>query len=279
MSDERTERGDEDRGADDAPEQLSPELAAELRAAYNDPPPTPREVMWAEVERELEGAGSAAGEDGGAAGIPGSRGWGRPRPFRRRSVAVLGAAAVFLVGIGLGRVSVGDPAGLPGGGDEAAGGPEAGQSGVGSAEVAPPPPEGGAGSPEEWKPWARALARPSLDEAEFLLSFVDTGLEGADPGGAPLSGEVARWAESLLGQTRDLMEMDEVREDQELLVLLEDLELILVQVAHAPGREAEVDERRVEMELIAQGLEEKDLLARLQVAAANVGETFPEEGP
>ena len=262
MSDEHTnpeEGGGEPEGM---PPRLPPDVEAGLKAAYNDPPATPREAMWAEVERGLS---AEAGPPGAArGGGPHRRAHpGASRLFRRRYRVGVAAAALFLLGLGVGR-----------------------WTGEGPVSEQPPAPgvDGAPGlalEPSEavdWRPWTVELAQPSLDEAEFLLSLVRADLAARESDPAPLDESVSRWAESLLVQTRGLVRSTEVQADPELRDLLEDLELILVQVVHAPGAGAEAEERRVEMELIAQGLDENDLLARLRTVAAQSEQMpFPEE--
>jgi hypothetical protein len=76
---------------------------------------------------------------------------------------------------------------------------------------------------------------------------------------------VARAAE-LLTTTR-LMLDSPAATDPKVRALLEDVELVLAQIAHL-----ESDRDRVEFELIAQALEQRDLLPRLTSAVASGGE-------
>jgi hypothetical protein len=76
---------------------------------------------------------------------------------------------------------------------------------------------------------------------------------------------VARAAE-LLTTTRLLLDSPAAT-DPKVRALLEDVELVLAQVAHL-----ETDRGRVEFELIAQALEQRDLLPRLTSAVAGGGE-------
>src|SRR5688500_16661792 len=77
------------------------ERIREAARAYNAPPETPREELWARVQAGRRGAGQ-----------PGSRAARQRKtrvlPFRRRWVPwAAAAAAILAVGIGIGRVSVG----------------------------------------------------------------------------------------------------------------------------------------------------------------------------
>jgi hypothetical protein len=76
-------------------DQLDPPLLDAARA-YNAPPETPREAMWAAIEARRREAG------------PGGPSETRVIPLRRRRWAVwaAAAAAVLALGIGIGRVSV-----------------------------------------------------------------------------------------------------------------------------------------------------------------------------
>ena len=74
--------------------------------------------------------------------------------------------------------------------------------------------------------------------------------------------EVAGWARDLLAMAR-LMIDSPAAEDAMLRELLEDLELILVQIAQYTS-----SENSVELDLIEQGLEERAVLLRLQAALA-----------
>jgi hypothetical protein len=73
-------------------------------------------------------------------------------------------------------------------------------------------------------------------------------------------------ASELLTTTRLLLDSPAAA-DPKVRALLEDLELVLAQVAHL-----ETEQGRVELELIAQALEQRDLLPRLHSAVAGTSE-------
>ena len=74
--------------------------------------------------------------------------------------------------------------------------------------------------------------------------------------------EVAEWARDLLSMARLMMDSP-AAEDVMLRELLEDLELILVQIAQYTS-----SENSAELDLIEQGLEERGVLLRLQAVLA-----------
>lgn len=199
---------------------------------YNEPPEPPREAMWSTIRDAL----------------PETR--GRSHPFRLRPEArkrarrlirrlpgwgpwAVGlAAATMAVGFGLGR-SMG-PAPV----ERVASAPSAGV-----ADARP-------------SLTVRMAAADHLGEAETLLTLFRS-TDRADDRAA-----TARWAQELLATTR-LMIDSRAGEDPELAQLLADLELVLVQIASAdPGAENQ--------ELIEDGMQDRQLLAKLRSAAPPV---------
>lgn len=169
------EQFEPDTGPGPLPEQWRP-----LIEAHHRPPPTPREVMWARIE-----ATRRSGQPAGSGVLP----------LRRPHWAawVTGIAALLLVGIGVGRLSVGD----------------------GPAPAADP---------------ATPITRPStaLNVATTQhLSKVETLLTGLRIGSeVPV---LASQARDLLTTTRLFLDTPALT-DPALRRLFEDLELILVQV-------------------------------------------------
>ena len=249
---------------------MDPNEAA--REGYNAPPETPREEIWKEIESTLEEAPpeetlramraayhsppEAPGDemwDEIAAAIP-----KRSRPVHvlplrrpRRSPAerrrrrsgrwgawATAAAALLVMGIGLGRLSV-DPTVTP-------------------AEIRLPSETGeianrpiGAGS-------FRAAAVGHLSRTETLLTMVSS-----DARTGRVDADVSEWARSLLLQTRLLIDSP-ASDDPVLLELFEDLELILMQVARlSPGL---FDERAQsgELALITEGLKNNNMMLRIR---------------
>lgn len=221
----------------------------EAAADYNRPPEAPREEIWAALEGELD-AGGGVGDaiplhrvrSGGAGRDAGGTGSGRRSRWWGLSVA---AAAVLALGIGIGRSTA---PGVPG---DPSGGPAAAPGGVAGTLA----PEGnGAGTA------VRMAALEHLGRSESLLSVVR-----ADARTGRVDPAVGRWARDLLTETRLLMDAAADDEDVTMQRLLEDLELILAQIAlleRSPGDDPV--RGRTELDLIARGLEERNVMTRIQ---------------
>ncbi len=194
--------------------------AAELRR----PPETPRDRMWARIEADRR-------ERRGARVIEGP--WARFR--RSRLWWPTAAAALILLGIGLGRLTL----------DEA------------PVVVEGP---GTAPATDESRPLDPATVQV-LDRAEILLAGfragVPEGAEGPAASDAPLAG----WARGLLVDTRILLD-SQVSEDPRLRELLADLEYTLAQIARLQGPVRESDR-----DWIAAGLARRATLERLRTYA------------
>ena len=105
---------------------------------------------------------------------------------------------------------------------------------------------------------ARAAALEHLGRSESLLTMVraDARSGSVDPG-------VSKWARELLTETRLLMDLPEA-DDAVVLELLEDLELVLVQIVGVAEAKGDPVDDRSELALALEGLEERDVLARIQ---------------
>jgi hypothetical protein len=101
----------------------------------------------------------------------------------------------------------------------------------------------------------QVVAAQYLTSTEVLL----TGFRSQSRGSA-IDPQLARSARRLLGTTRLMLESP-AAEDPRLKALLEDLELVLAQIARLPQASG-TDER----ELITQGLEQRSVLPRLRSA-------------
>jgi hypothetical protein len=99
-----------------------------------------------------------------------------------------------------------------------------------------------------------------LDQATALLVALPVELGGAqpDPG-------FAGRARDLLSQTRWLLDAPELS-DPALQLLLEDLEIVLAQVVRL-----QADRDPMKLDLLAESLEQRDVLPRLRLAAAHGG--------
>jgi hypothetical protein len=197
-----------------------------LREGYNSPPETPREEMWSVIQARLE----PRGEDMASLGVARrERGIRRYRALRWATAA----AAVLVVGIGIGRLSA--PGDLP--------------------EVAMTSPNVIAPNPDVF----RAATVDHLARTESMLTLVR-----ADARAGRIPPSMAQWSSTLLSQTRLLMDA-QGSNDPVMTELLRDLELVLVQLVGitngASGDQARV---RSEMDLALQGLEENEVLPRIQ---------------
>lgn len=210
------------------------EKLARLARAYNDPPAPPAEEIWGEVRRSLEEDGRLV-EPEGVAPL-------RKRGRRRSAHRWLGparwavaAAALLVLGIGLGRWSAVE-----------------GPSGAAGPAVA------GSGSEDSAAP-LRVAAGRHLSASETFLTVVR-----ADARSGRLDPAVSRWATSLLAETRLLLDSP-LAGDAEMATLLEDLELILIQVVQASGRGGIDEERsRQELELLTRGIDANDMTVRIE---------------
>lgn len=178
------------------PEKYEPPLDERVRALageYRRPPAVPREAIWQAIQARRSGGGDVS----------------RPRPPATRWMAwVTGIAALVVLGIGIGRMTV--------------------RSG------GPPPPAAepaGRGRPN----MALAVATSQhLSRAEALLTAFRLG---------PADSEFAGLARDLLSFTRLLLD-SRAGADLRTRVLLEDLELILVQIVQL-GPAADQQERQL----------------------------------
>lgn len=199
-------------------------LRAEARD-YNEPPETPREEMWRGIQAER------AEREG--------RRW--PERWHHRAVRSpwvrwsVGIAAALVVGIGIGRFS---GQGMPGGTQMVADSTER------EAESAP--------SPYRW------VAAEHLGQVETFL----TGFQVDARAGVPVQ-YTAGPAKQLLSTTRLLLDSP-ASEDAQMRTLLEDVELVLAQIAQLQGGQGEAGEE--ELELIDDSIDQRSVLLRLQTA-------------
>ncbi len=215
-------------------EQAPPEeILAAMRVGYHRPPEAPRDEMWVAIEAELPTGREAT--DIIAIGPAGRS--PTPRSVWRRNWTVLAtaAAALLVMGIGLGRLSV-SPSGTPVEPSEVA------TAGVGSA---------GLGSAI-----MRAAALDHFSRTESLLTMVSS-----DARAGRVDAEVGQWARTLLLHTRLLLNSSVVR-DPMILELVEDLEVILMQVVSlSPQLDGS---QSGELDLITEGLEDNDIMLRIR---------------
>ncbi len=205
------------------------ELTRLLREEYNPPPEAPRDEMWAALSARLEP------RDSGVIPLEVAR-RRRSAPVRRSLAWGAAAAAVLVVGVGIGRMTAPmTPTAPP------------------VAEATPDPPTGTEGGV------LRVVAVEHLERTEALLRMVR-----ADGAAGKVDPAVGAWARGLLTQTRLLLDIPQ-GQDPSIQELLEDLELVLVQIVGvtevAVGNEARA---REELGLTLDGIERREVLSRIQ---------------
>jgi hypothetical protein len=202
-----------------------------------DPPPAvPREEMWARIDavrRPLRARAAAGGR------VISLARWLRPARLVRWAPAL---AAMLVLGVAIGRLTVRQeqPVGAADG---------RGASVATAAEAA------AVADSTEQLPY-RLAATEHLVRTEALLTALPT--DAQQGRGA----RVADWASGLLTDTRLLMDSPAGR-DQELKQLLQDLELVLAQIAALPG-----DVPQAEVQMIQDGIERRYVLLRLRAATS-----------
>lgn len=217
--------------------------------------------MWAAVEARLDTSGTPAvvpisgpsdgpREDSGPDGSRGARdALGPTRRFRGAWLA-LAASAVLALGVGLGRWS-----------REA---PEAAMDPVPVATRG-----AGGGTAPTARPHGTSVARMAavemLGRSEPLLATVR-----AEASRGAVDAEVGEWARKILGDTRFLLDSG-LPLDPQLRSLLEDLELVLLQTALVGSGDSQGPRAQEELELLRQGMNDKNVLTRIQAVLPETG--------
>lgn len=183
-----------------------------LRAAARDyhlPPEPPREAMWAAIQAQRRWY---------------RRPWARPpRPL----VWIAAAAAVLVLGVGIGRISI----------TTAPAGPQVWEArGVSTTAY-------------------RLTAIEHLSQSEAFLTLFRTSARGGVD--ERLASATAR---QLLSSNRLLLDSPAGR-DRKMRLLLEDLELVLAEIAQLAPEPHEKD-----LELIKEGIERGGVLPRIRIA-------------
>ncbi len=199
------------------------ELLREAAQDYHRPPPVPREEIWARVQAART---ARQGSRPAVIDLAASR-----RTVWSRSRAWVALAAVLVLGVAIGRLSL--------------------RSGAGPAVPAPSTTAQRGPARSGPSEAAQLAAVQHLSRVETLLTEYRAGETGNDFHAA---------AKDLLAQTRLWLDGKRLT-DPKVRTLLEDLELVLVQIVQmepkAPG-----DER----EIIDQGMTEHQIPARLRAA-------------
>ncbi len=221
-------------------------VVGHLRESYNRPPETPTEDMWQAIQAEL-----AERPDASIISIDAARGSGATRRAKllRWTGWSVAAAALLVVGIGIGRMV--PPVGAPGVATAEA-------DGAGADVASPGTPTEAPANTARSDAAFRFAAVSHLLKSESLLTMVrndaDAGRYDAAVGG---------WAGELLTETRLLLDSP-ASNDPAIGELLEDLELILIQLATLSTDEDGTGRSQEEMDLIARGMDRQEMLLRIQ---------------
>ena len=205
-------------------------LDALLRDAareYNAPPATPKAEMWERIAAVRQSGSAAVRQAGGAA----VRRWGRPLPL------FIGMAALLALGVAIGRLSVPRNPGAP-----------AAPTAPGMVAAAPGT---GAARQDRSEVAAELATAQHLGQAESFLTEFNTRQAAQD---------FSAQAKDLLSTTRLLLDSKRLT-DAGTRKLLEDLELVLIQIATLDPKD-----RREELGFISDGLAQSHLRSRLRNA-------------
>jgi hypothetical protein len=197
----------------------------EVARDYNSPPETPRDVMWERIvaARKREAGGTEKTERPGTPVIP-----LRPRRILR---PLIGVAALLALGIGLGRMTVPTP-----------------ETPAPAAVVTETTPRGGEVA-------YQLAATEHLSQSETFLTLFRASVRQG--GNEQLASSTAR---QLLATNRLLLDSPAATDNRTRL-LLQDLELVLAQIAQLPGRPTSPD-----LDLITNGLDDSGVMSRLRTA-------------
>ena len=203
------------------------DLLREAASEYNQPPETPRELMWERIVAERAERPEKAETRQGRV-IP-FRSFGSVRTFRLAA----GIAAVLAIGIGLGRLSI--------------------DTTPPTAAVTPV----AIGATPKVSTAAYELATTEyLSQSEAFLTLFRASLR-RNTGNEQLPAATAR---QLLATNRLLLDSP-AGDDRKTRLLLQDLELVLAEIAQLSPRSG-----RRDLDLITEGLERGGVMTRLRTA-------------
>jgi hypothetical protein len=208
------------------------DMMQEAAREYNEPPQTPRGVMWQRIvaARAAEATEKAEkGEKADAIPVLPLRPLRNLRPLRLAA----GIAALLALGIGLGRLSV----------DRS------------PVAVVPAPVVNQAAPPVSAAAYHFA-ATEHLSQSEAFLTLFRASLRGTG-GNERLAGATAR---QLLATNRLLLDSPAAN-DAKTRLLLQDLELVLAEIAQLSPQS-----RSRDLDLITEGLERSGVMSRLRTA-------------
>ena len=213
------------------------ERTREALRGYRVPPEPPLDQMWEAIEERHFGAPVVALSDHGKAGDRAVRARRRGRLGAPSwSVLVAGMAAALILGVGLGRMS------------------------RGIAPVVAGPPEG---TYDYWTANAepyRDATTEYLGETVALLASLPAAARDGQP-----DARFVMQAGELLSTTRLLLDSPAAASDPRLKNLLEDLELVLAQLARLPAEHG-----KTELNLIREALVQRDVVPRLRSAVVSI---------
>lgn len=192
---------------------------------YNAPPETPRDLMWQRIAAERAKGKDAAPADQEPRVLPFRRPTFRPVRF------AAGIAALLALGIGLGRMTA--PT----------------QDRVQPATVASEP------APRRSDVAYHVATTEHLSQSEAFLTLFKTSVRQG--GNEQLASSTAR---QLLATNRLLLDSPAATDNRTRL-LLQDLELVLAQIAQLSGRPSSPD-----LDLITSGLDDSGVMSRLRTA-------------
>lgn len=201
------------------------EIVTELPRSFNNPPPPPLDEMWAVIEDAHFNAPAAAAPSRGA----------------MSSAPWLAAAAALVIGIGIGHYIPRDSK-------------AADNSSTPVAVASANSPSLAADTSAVAEAYRDQTSRYLGQTAALLISLPSKEARGKTD--AVFAGK----ASDLLVTTRLLMDSPAAR-DPQMRSLLEDLELVLVQIARLRGEKSKTD-----LDLIHQAVEQGDVLSRLNSA-------------
>jgi hypothetical protein len=208
------------------------DLLRDTAREYNVPPETPREAMWAKIVAERAGAErSETSEKPDVRVIP-FRSFRHLRSFRPLSWAA-GIAAILALGIGLGRLSVPSTSSAP-----------------------PSPPVASQPAPRVNNAAYELATTEYLSQSEAFLTLFRASIR-QNAGNEQLAAATAR---QLLATNRLLLDSP-AAEDNKTKLLLQDLELVLAQIAQLSPQS-----RSRDLDLITEGLERAAVMTRLRTA-------------
>jgi hypothetical protein len=228
---------------------LPEDWVRDAREEYNRPGPTPRDEMWAVIEARItelgapdrDGAPPAADAEDDPDVIPIQRSRSGTSGARSWFPILAAASAALLLGVGLGRRTA----------------PPAASTAEVVESTSPD-----AVAPESARPRTavRFAAARHLGDADALLAVLAADARQGRP-----VGEVGSWGRGLLTRTRLFLDSP-VADDPSVRELLEDLEIVLAQVALLGDPSLDDERRAEELELLTAGLEQGDVRDRIRAA-------------